>query len=232
MTSSEVDDVVETKQADVLSSEEIASAYQRWEAPRMVSVSDLEGEDLSMLTVQALETLQKEAQADGFKEGFEKGKEAGYKAGLESGQQEINLHINALNQVMTALNKPLQDLDQSIEDDLINLVITMTRQLVRRELKAEPEHVIGAMRAALAILPNNDRKLRVFLNPQDIELVKKGLSVEQGDENWQWVEDPLITRGGVRLETANTSIDATVEARLNSVINKLLGEERSDDSAE
>jgi flagellar assembly protein FliH len=31
----------------------------------------------------------------------------------------------------------------------------------------------------------------------------------------------------VRLETADTTIDATVEARLNSVISKLLGEERS-----
>lgn len=224
------DDVVETEQSDVLSTEEIVSAYQRWEAPRMVSVSDLEGEDLSMLTVQALETLQKEAQADGFKEGFEQGREEGYQAGLEAGQQEISQQLATLQQIITTLNNPLLELDQQIENDLLNMVTTMTRQIVRRELKAEPEHVIGAMRAALAVLPINDRKLKVFLHPQDIEIVKKGLSVEHEDQNWQWIEDPVLTRGGVRLETADTTIDATVEARLASVINKLLGEERSDDS--
>ncbi|OUR73958.1 flagellar assembly protein FliH [Methylophaga sp. 41_12_T18] len=230
MTSS--DDSLVTEQADVLSTEELASAYQRWEAPRMVSVSDVDGIDPTMLTVQAIESLQKEAQQEGFKEGFELGRDAGYKAGLESGQQEINQQINALNQIMARLDSPLFDLDKQVEDDLIKLVITMTRQLVRRELKSEPEHVIGAMRAALAQLPINDRKLKIFLHPQDIELVKKGLSVEHGDENWQWIEDPVLTRGGVRLETADTTINATVEARLSSVINKLLGEERSDDSAE
>mgnify|MGYP000152549762 FL=1 len=226
------DDLVETQQADVLSSEEIASAYQRWEAPRMVSVSDLGDEDYSMLTVDALEKLQKEAQEEGFKSGFEKGSKAGYQAGLETGKQEIHQNLTALQQIMTTLNTPLLDLDQQVENDLMSMVMTMTRQLVRRELKAEPEHVIAAMRAALAVLPINDRKIKVYLNPQDIELVKKGLSVEQGDDNWQWLEDPVLTRGGVRLETANTIVDATVEARLASVINKLLGEERSDDSAE
>ncbi len=230
MTSS--DDVVETEQANVLSSEEIAEAYQRWEAPRMVSVSDLEGEDHSMLTVDGIEKLQKEAQEEGFKTGFEQGKEAGYQAGLEAGQQEITQQLATLNQIITTLDAPLQDLDQQVENDLMNMVITMTRQLVKRELRAEPEHVIGAMRSALAVLPINDRKLRVHLHPQDIELVKKGLSVEQGEENWQWVEDPVLTRGGVRLETADTTVDATVEARLASVINKLLGEERSDDNPE
>ena len=226
------DDVVETAQADVLSSEEIASAYQRWEAPRMVSVSDLEDDDHSMMTVQAIEKLQKEAQEEGFKTGFEQGSEAGYKAGLETGKQEIAQKLTVLNQIITALNTPLLDLDQQVENDLMNMVITMTRQLVRRELRAEPEHVIGAMRAALAVLPINDRKLKIFMHPQDIELVKKGLSVEQGDENWQWIDDPVLTRGGLRLETADTTVDATVEARLASVINKLLGEERSDDSSE
>jgi len=230
MTSS--DDLVETEQSNVLSSEEIASAYQRWEAPRMVSVSDLEDDDHSMMTVQAIEKLQKEAQEEGFKTGFEQGSEAGHKAGLEAGQQEITQQLNTLKQIITALNTPLLELDQQVESDLMSMVITMTRQLVRRELRAEPEHVIGAMRAALAVLPINDRKLKIYLHPQDIELVKKGLSVEQGDDNWQWIEDPVLTRGGVRLETADTMVDATVEARLASVINKLLGEERSDDSSE
>jgi len=229
MTSSK--DELITDQADVISSDEIAAAYQRWEAPTMVSVSDIE-DGQGPLTVKDFERLQKEAEQEGYKEGFEKGHEAGLKAGKEAGQQEINQQVSYLQQVLTSLNTPLAEIDQQVEDDLISLVMTMTRQLVRRELKTQPEHVIGAVRAAMAVLPINDRKLKITLHPQDVELVKTGLSIESEESNWQWIEDPLLTRGGVKLITANTTVDATVEARLSSVMNKLLGEERIDDTAE
>lgn len=229
MTSS--DNELITEQSDVVSSAELSAAYERWEAPKMVSVTDVEENTPKLLTVEDIEALQKDAQEEGYKEGFELGREAGNKAGLAAGQQEINQQLAYLQQIMTTLNSPLLDLDQQIETDLINLVLTMTRQLVRRELKAEPEHVIGAVRAAMAVLPINDRKLKIFLHPQDVALVKKGLSLED-DGGWNWVEDPLLTRGGVRLETIDTTVDATVEARLNSVINKLLGEERSSERTE
>lgn len=220
-----------TEQANVVSSAELTAAYQRWEAPKMVSVTDVEEEGLKLLTVEDIEALQKGAQEDGYKEGFEQGRIAGNKAGLAAGQQQINQQLSYLQQIKTTLNTPLLDLDQQIETDLINLVQTMTRQLVRRELKAEPEQVIGAVRAAMAVLPINDRKLKIFLHPQDVELVKKGLSLED-DGGWHWIDDPLLTRGGVRLETVDTTVDATIEARLISVINKLLGEERSSDRSE
>ena len=229
MTSS--DNELITEHANIVSAAELTAAYQRWEAPKMVSVTDVEEDGLKLLTVEDIEALQKGAQEDGYKEGFELGRTAGNKAGLAAGQQQINQQLSYLQQIMTTLNTPLLDLDQQIESDLIHLVQTMTRQLMRRELKAEPELVIGAVRAAMAVLPINDRKLKIFLHPQDVALVKKGLSLED-DGGWHWIEDPLITRGGVRLETVDTTVDATVEARLTSVINKLLGEERSSDRSE
>lgn len=89
--------------------------------------------------------------------------------------------------------------------------------------------MIGAVRSAMAVLPINDRKLKIYLHPHDVDVVKKGLAVDDDGVKWQWIEDPLLTRGGCRLETADTRIDASVEARLESVINKLLGGERTDD---
>lgn len=227
MTSSK--DELITEQVNVISSEEIA-AYQRWEAPRMVSVTDVD--EQAMLTVQDIEKLHKEAEEQGYKEGFDKGKSEGYQEGLKTAKQEIQQQVSYLQQVITRLNTPLADLDKQIEDDLISLVMTMTRQLVRRELKSDPEHVIGAVRAAMAVLPITDRQVKLFLHPADVELVKKGLSIESDDTTWKWVEDPLLTRGGARVETADTTVDATVEARLASIMNKLLGDERSDDADE
>ena len=216
-----------TAQTDVVTAEELAQ-YQRWQAPHVVSVSDVDADEKPFLTVEDIELLQKEAEQEGYKKGFDEGREAG----LEAGQADIAQQLKYLTQIMMSLNTPLKDLDQQIENDLMALVSTMTRQLVRRELKTEPEHVIGAMRAALAVLPISERKLKIYLHPQDVDLVKKGLSLDDDGSSWQWIEDPTLTRGGCRLETADTMIDATVEARLESVINKMLGGERSDDISE
>ncbi|NQZ53494.1 MAG: flagellar assembly protein FliH [Piscirickettsiaceae bacterium] len=224
MTSS---DELITAQAAEVTAEEL-SKYQRWKAPQMVSVTDISGKNSALMTVEGIESMQKEAQQEGYKVGFDEGR----KAGLKAGQTDITQQIGYLKQIMTSLNTPLNDLDQQIENDLVTLAISVARQVIRRELKSEPEHIIGAVRAAIAVLPINDRKLKIYVHPQDIELVKKGLSIDDDGVSWQWIEDPLLTRGGCRLETADTMVDATVEGRLESVISKLLGRERADDTSE
>jgi flagellar assembly protein FliH len=228
MTSS---DELITEQPNVVTTEELAD-YQRWEVPHVVSVEDVMGKPEAYLTVEDIDALQKQAQLEGYKEGFEQGQSAGEQAGLESGKNDVNNQLVHLRQILETLNAPLENLDAEMERDIVSLVTTVARQVIRREIKADPEHVIGAVRGALAVLPINDRKIKIYLHPQDTELVKKGLSLEQEDANWRWIDDPTLSRGGCRLETANTLIDASVEARLESVINKLLGGERTDDKTD
>ena len=122
----------------------------------------------------------------------------------------------------TASKSRLNFLDLLRDPDYV--VRTLAQQFIQYELKLQPERVVDAMRAALAALPINDRKLKVFLHPQDVELVMAVLALDLDDERWQWLEDPLLSRGGVRLETADTSVNASVEARLARLIEKMLGE--------
>ncbi|MEX1200544.1 MAG: flagellar assembly protein FliH [Methylophaga sp.] len=225
MTSSD-DDVVTTEQADVLSADELANAYQRWEAPRMVSVEDIEQGKHKPLTVAAIEKLHEETRQEAFKNGYEEGHKSGYEAGIAAGQKHIKQQVAQWQKLIEHLNAPLSALDDQVEQDLLQLVQTLAQQFIQYELQLQPERVVDAMRAALAALPINDRKLKIFLHPQDVELVKAGLALDHEDARWQWLEDPLLTRGGVRLETADTSVDASVEARLSRLIEKMLGERR------
>ena len=50
------------------------------------------------------------------------------------------------------------------------------------------------------------------------------------DHNWQIAEDPVMTRGGCRIEAENSKIDASVEQQLNRVIANLMGGERERDT--
>lgn len=222
MTSS--DDLYTTQHANVLSAEELANAYERWEVPRMVSVSDVEAENTNPLTVEALEAVQQAAQEEGFKLGYDEGYQQGHEAGLKAGEADILQQAQQWKALIDSLNNPLKSVDSIVEQDLLSMISLLVRQMVYHELQQKPELVLTAVREALAVLPVSDRQLKVYLNPEDMELVKNGLKLDE-DTGWQWYEDPLVSRGGAKLVTADTTIDATVETRLNNLISRLLSQE-------
>ena len=222
MTSS--DDLYTTQHANVLSAEELANAYERWEVPRVVSVSDVEAENTNPLTVEALEAVQQAAQEEGFKLGYDEGFQQGHEAGLKAGETDILQQAQQWKALIDSLNNPLKSIDSIVEQDLLSMISLLVRQMVYHELEQKPEMVLTAVREALAVLPVSDRQLKVYLNPEDMELVKNGLKLDE-DTGWQWYEDPLVSRGGAKLVTADTTIDATVETRLNNLISRLLSQE-------
>jgi len=67
------------------------------------------------------------------------------------------------------------------------------------------------------------------LHPEDAGLVRSALSLDEMSPPWKIVEDPLITRGGCKVDTEVSHIDATVENRLTAVIATLFGGEREHD---
>jgi len=222
MTSS--DDLYTTQHANVLSAEELANAYERWEVPRVVSVSDVEAENTNPLTVEALEAVQQAAQEEGFKLGYDEGYQQGHEAGLKAGEADILQQAQQWKALIDSLNNPLKSIDSIVEHDLLSMISLLVRQMVYHELQQNPELVLTAVREALAVLPVSDRQLKVYLNPEDMELVKNGLKLDE-DTGWQWYEDPLVNRGGAKLVTADTTIDATVETRLNNLISRLLSQD-------
>ena len=61
----------------------------------------------------------------------------------------------------------------------------------------------------------------------DAALLRERMRVGEGEESrWQIVEDPMLTRGGCRVSTDVSLVDASVEQRLAAVVARVLGEER------
>ncbi|PCI06816.1 MAG: flagellar assembly protein FliH [Gammaproteobacteria bacterium] len=158
---------------------------------------------------------------------YEKSYAKGYMEGLAQGQQEMHEHVEHLHSLMAALTIPLPDLDDSVVDEMAQLCIAMVKQLVRRELKASPDEIIAVIKEALSMLPETPAEATLNLHPEDAEIVRKSLINPDLPSNWKIIEDPLITRGGCRVSTKSSRIDATVESRLNAVIAEVIGDERS-----
>ncbi len=175
-------------------------------------------EDDGLPTAGRLEALQKEA----YDEAWQKG----HAEGVAAGEQAVADRAARLDVLLKALAHPFDELDEMVEKQLVELSMAVVKQLFRREIRLDPTHIIGVVREAIQLLPVASRNVQLHLHPDDAALVRESLSPTEGDLAWTIVEDPLITRGGCRVTTDNSQIDATAEARLNSVISAIAGDER------
>ena len=189
------------------------SGAARWRVPA-IDGSDGQG----YLTAGKLEELQKAA----YEEAFAKG----HAEGLAAGAEEIRKRGERYDELLRALCEPFDRLDESVEKQLVELATTLVRQLFRREIRLDPTHIIGVVREAIQKLPIASRNAQVHLHPDDATLVRESLAPAEGEPAWSIVEDPLIARGGCKVTTESSQIDATAEARLNAVISAALGDER------
>lgn len=174
------------------------------------------------LTARQIEELQQQAREEGFQQGR--------REGLEAGKKDILARVHELESLMQTLAKPLDQLDAQIEQEMINLALAVAQQLVRRELKTEPGQVLAAVREAMAALPIAARNVRLHLHPEDAALVRETLPLSDGERGWKIVEDPVLTRGGCKIASDTSQIDASVERRLHAIIANVLGGERDTDA--
>ncbi len=215
-----------------------------WELPSIVDSSrdqssQCQSVHLSapMLTVDEIEAMQKQAYDEasksgwdqGYSQGLEVGTKDGCQRGFEAGQVDLNQRIKDVLGIFDVLAEPLREMDERIEDELAALAMAVARQLVRRELKMDPGQVIAVVREAVGILPSSARNIRLFLHSEDAKLIRSVFDVAENSPNWTIIEDPLLSRGGCRIETETSRIDATVEKQLAATIAKAMGGERERD---
>lgn len=200
------------------SDSEALTAYERWELPRV------SGKTVSS-TAKELETIQKQAYDEGFA--------LGQKEGFETTKFEQEQNTSALRSIIELLTEPLKQLDDEVVQQLAQLSMTVAKQVVRRELHTEEGEIVGIVREAMTALPASTRKVNLNIHPDDAELVRHAFSLNDETESeelrWKITEDPMLSRGGCKISSENSSIDATVEGRLNRVINTMLGGERDSD---
>lgn len=207
------------------------------EATGADSDQDADAAPLSVLTVDEIEAMQKQAydeafaqgRQDGYDEGFNKGFGEGSAQGHEAAEQVLRDRAAVFAGLLDSLSQPFKDLDAEVERELVKLTIAIATQIIRRELKLEPGQVVAAVREAINVLPLSAQKISLSLHPEDAGLVRSALSLDEMSPAWRIVEDPLMTRGGCKVDTEVSHIDATVENHLAAVIATLFGGEREED---
>ncbi|MEW6386413.1 MAG: FliH/SctL family protein [Thermodesulfobacteriota bacterium] len=154
---------------------------------------------------------------------YEQGFLQGQKDGQEIAARGLEEVTQRLAQLVAAAEEEKEKLYRRREAELLDLVLTVSKNLVNRELSLNPEAILGIIEQGFRHLAAHEN-LKLVIHPQDYEILK-----QQPLESWpagvELVPDGTITPGGVRFETPTGNLDGTLESRwqtLSQVIKKSL----------
>ncbi|WP_333844920.1 flagellar assembly protein FliH [Pelomicrobium sp.] len=188
------------------------SAYQRWElgsfdpAPPEAPVARLP-------TAEELERLHQSARDEGYA--------AGYAEGLAQAREDAE----RLRAIGGAWSEALARLEEEVSQALVRLALAIAAHVLRAALAVRPELVTAVVKEAMATVPHPGVHPRLVLHPEDALLVRRLLAHELEQGGWKLVEDPALERGGCRVESSATTVDATLAGRWERIAAALQDEQ-------
>ncbi len=185
-----------------------------------------------VVTAEMLQQMREQARHEGYEEGLKNGHRDGLAQGLAEGRGKVEARMQQLQALIESLARPLSAMDEQAEEALVDLALAVAKQLIRRELHSAPGEIIAVVREAVQLLPLTRQTIRVYLHPEDATLVREVFALDgQSEHTWQVFDDPGLSRGGCKVLTDDSTIDATLETRIATVVAHVLGGVRNDDHA-
>lgn len=187
------------------------------EAERITGEAKRKAEELEREISQKVEQIEREASERGQKEGLEKG--------FQEGREEVSRLVERLHKVITqAIDKRGQIIEEA-ETQVINLVLLMTRKVIKVISENQKNVVINNVVQALRKLKSRgDVVIRV--NLADLELTTEHtndfLSMVENVKSISILEDSSVDRGGCIIETDFGQIDARISSQIHEIEEKIL----------
>ncbi|MEY4753366.1 MAG: hypothetical protein RJA44_1041, partial [Pseudomonadota bacterium] len=144
-----------------------------------------------------------------FQQGFEAGR-AEFERFKQSHQRQTGLQVA---QLMQSLQDRLDQLEQTLAGRVVDITLALARQVVRSELRSQPEQVLGVTQEALGVLLNSARQIAIHVHPDDHALIAAGAADLIEARGARLVPDAAIEAGGCLIESDIGAVDARVATR-------------------
>lgn len=193
------------------------TAYERWELAafdeaeqqkKTAAVTEPENpeEALQLPTAEDIERIHTEAHA------------TGYAAGYEEGLAEARAEAERLAAMVGSLEEQLHSLDQNVAEELLGVAVEIASQVLRQSLSVKPELIIPVVRDAVASMALHHGHPVLYLHPDDAALVRAQIGEHLTHNGWRLIDDNAIERGGCRIESGASEVDATLSTRWRRVL--------------
>jgi flagellar assembly protein FliH len=123
--------------------------------------------------------------------------------------------------MVIGLDDRLKQAEQDIAQQVLALACELARQVVRRELAADPQALLPVVREALGMLVMDGKPGVVKLHAADLDLLQAPLRAESIAPNIHFVADAAVARGDCLVESGGTVIDGSVSRRWERAVANL-----------
>lgn len=201
-------------------SEEISKKSQEistgWEPPPLTS------QPMHPAAIPATATAAAPAQPSAQEQGErarKQGYDAGYAEGVAAGRDDAKALTQEVEALIDAFAAPFAESDATLTRQVLELTERITRAVLKRELHTDSSAIEAVVTEALAVLADGSSRIELSINPADAALCRDlGMSIRG---NVVLVENSQLHRGGVELRSGSRLVDASIETRLQSVLESL-----------
>lgn len=163
------------------------------------------------------------------KEAYEKGFEQGHKDGLILEEKKLEEMSKELESLFIGLRDLKEQIYMESEGEILKVSLAIAKKIIGEEIRTNQNIISNSIRSALSLLTDK-RRLKIVINPEDMEDVRKILPdiarITKGGQ-LQLSEDKTIKRGGCILETGFGKINATIDDQIHILKEELEGQYRT-----
>lgn len=200
--------------------------YRRWDPPRFDVRPPEKVEpavsvptpplipDVVLPTAAELEAIHQQAESEGHRSGYQ----VGYQVGYDEAHLQVKAAVERLDDIVSGVQQQLGRIDESVVQGLLDLALEVARQILRQSVQVKPDLLLGVIREALVQLPHFNQSAHLTLHPEDASWVRTAMGDQLLHSGWKILEDVAMERGGCRLNTAHSQIDASLEHRWKTVV--------------
>lgn len=157
------------------------------------------------------------AKEDGFKQGHDEG--------YSAGESEIGRLVDRLRKMVEAVMLRREEILKETEQQIIDLVILMTRKVVKIISETQKTTIMSNILAALKKVKARGT-VALHVNLEDLRLatanVDEFIKRVENIQGITVVEDSTVEKGGCIVETDFGAIDARISSQLNELEDKIM----------
>jgi flagellar assembly protein FliH len=150
------------------------------------------------------------------KEAYQRGFTDGKGIGRELAATELQPVLDRLTKSMAEVSSLRGRIRKDAEADLVKLSIAIARRVLHRELTIDPDSIAGIIRVALEKLDSHELS-QVRVHPDQEPGVRAALQRLNDGRNIELKSDPSLQCGDVLFETAQGTMDASIEMQLREI---------------
>lgn len=179
-----------------------------------------------------VQRIHEEAAKRGYDAGFAKGSEEGRAAEQAAYQRKLEEEVasrctslkDAMEGVAARADAARVEWLVEWEESAVEIVRAIASRVARKVVASDESTIRRTLREILQLVANSG-KVVAYLHPADIESIQwpsnplSSWATKQQD--LEFVADETLTRGGCRVETEFSSIDATVETQIEKLLSEI-----------